>query len=135
MKRYPIIATLVAVAITAPFVAMAKTTITDVPKAKGHDAAIEKLISVNYVKTYPDWKVVKVLLTGARTSWEIQRSPNGNIVSRSIYASVVTRKADECEVYSTYWEQQYDGKNFSGDVAEHGQGATEEDTIDCAKIK
>lgn len=107
----------------------------EIPKAKGHDAAIEKLIASNYVRIYPDWKAVKVLLTGSRTSWEVKRAPNGSIVSRSIYATILTRKEDKCEVYSTYWEQQYDGKSFSGEVQEHGQGATEETKIDCAKIK
>jgi hypothetical protein len=107
----------------------------EVPKAKGHDAAIEKLIGSNYMRVYPEWKVLKVLLTASRTSWEIQRAPNGNIVSRSVYATVVARKADKCELYSTYWEQQHDGKSFSGNVEEHGQGATEQDEIDCDKIK
>lgn len=127
----------IAALIAASFATTARTARADdeIPKAKGHDAAIEKLIASNYVRIYPDWKALKVLLTGSRTSWEIQRAPNGNIVSRSIYATILTRKDDKCEVYSTYWEQQYDGKGFSGAVQEHGQGATEETKIDCAKIK
>jgi hypothetical protein len=134
MKRYWIIAVLAAVTLgAAPRFADAE--VNQVPKAKAHNAAIEKLIAANYVRIYPDWKAVKVLLTGLKTTWEIQRAANGNIVSRSIWATILTRKGDKCEVYSTYWEQQYDGKQFAGDLAEHGAGATEEDTIDCSKIK
>jgi hypothetical protein len=50
------------------------------------------------MRIYPEWKALKVLLTGSRTSWEVQRAPNGNIVSRSIYATILARKANECEV-------------------------------------
>jgi hypothetical protein len=104
------------------------------PKPAGHVPAIEKMVASSYSKIYPDRTLLKVVLDGA-TEWQIKRSFVGIITGRSIWATIASQKGDKCQVYGTYWEQQHNGKAFSGSLVEHGAGAATYSEILCSKVK
>jgi hypothetical protein len=106
----------------------------DLPKATAHAPAIEKLVGSTFAKLYPEKKLLKVILD-AGADWEIERTPLGGIRARSMWATVVSKKGDQCELYGTYWEQAYHGKGFSGPLVEHGAGGDRNDPILCANVK
>ena len=106
----------------------------ELPKAVGRAPAIEQMVTASFRKSYPDKKFLKVVLD-QKPNWENQRSAAGVLVSRSVWATVASRKGDKCEIYGTYWEQQHNGKGFAGSLVEHGAGAAAANEILCAKVK
>jgi hypothetical protein len=104
----------------------------ELPTAAKHDAKLEKQIASVYHASYPEYKVLKVIITGR--DWETEKDAFGRTTGRSIYAAIAQEKDKKCILYSSYWLQEGNGRKFSSKIQERG-GASEQQEIPCEKVK
>ena len=108
----------------------------ELPKGKGTNATIEKMIRDEIKANWNGGEQLLRIIFDGGTEWTINRNGMGVIISRSIPATAVYKKGDKCFYMGTYWYQQHDGKSFSGALSEHsGGGGTGEVGILCSKVK
>ncbi len=108
---------------------------TVLPKAKGKNAAIEKMMREEIKTNWKDGEELLKIIFDSGTEWTINKNGLGVVVSRSIFATAVYKKGERCFVYSTNWVQPAAGKGFAGPLEEHGQGAEIKKGILCEKVK
>jgi hypothetical protein len=107
----------------------------ELPKAKGTNAALEKMIRAEIKENWKDGEKLLKIIFDSGTDWEIKRNGLGIITGRQVAASAVYKKDDKCFVYQTYWVQQYNGKTYAGPLEEHGGGGAQKFGILCEKVK
>jgi hypothetical protein len=105
----------------------------ELPKAAKKDGALEKQIAAAYKSSYPDNKILGVVLL--QKDWSPERTNLGVITNRNIQAIVVNKHQDgTCEMHNELWSQEYIGGKFKGKLSQRGAGSQELREILCEKV-
>jgi len=114
--------------------AAAEVAARELPKAKKHDAGLEKLVSNAYRKDYPDGKILKVILFD--WSDEYEKDAFDRVTGRDLDATVVNKQPDgRCFMHNEYWLQYGNGRSFSGPLSARGAGSASDTEILCSKVE
>ena len=114
--------------------AAAEVAARELPKAKRHDANLEKLVANAYRKDYPDGKILKVLVFDWSDDYE--KDAFDRVTGRDLDATVVNKQPDgRCFMHNEYWLQYGNGRSFSGPLSARGAGSASDKEILCSKAE